>query len=59
MTEFAQKEVAPRATEIDKTNNFPSVRYSFEIRPPDFLIHFPTTGPMGEVWFNGPPWNNG
>lgn len=24
--EFAQKEVAPRAAEVDKSNNFPSVR---------------------------------
>ena len=30
-TDFAQKEVAPRAAEIDKTNNFPSVRPPFRL----------------------------
>ena len=28
VTQFAEKEVAPRAAEIDKSNNFPSVRAS-------------------------------
>lgn len=29
VVEFAEKEVAPRAAEIDKTNTFPSVSFAF------------------------------
>ena len=37
--EFAEKEVAPRAAEIDRTNNFPPVRIHFVLRLSFSTIH--------------------
>ena len=54
VTEFAQKEVAPRAEEVDKTNTFPAVSTINLLTPAsDSII---SIGSLGEIRNHGSSW---
>lgn len=46
MKEFAEKEVAPRAAEVDRSNNFPMVR--LPTGPRRIIVTFQWIGFVGE-----------
>ena len=46
VTEFAQREIAPRAAEVDRSNNFPAVRVLCSSRGATYLH---CAGFMGEI----------
>jgi hypothetical protein len=56
VTEFAEREIAPRAAEIDKSNNFPSVYFQTSLKL--YSSSYLTLGLVGEIGRHGSPWRD-
>ena len=55
VSEFAQREIAPRAAEIDRTNTFPVVSFAFLYLA---ILSQVTSGCLGKTWRYGLAWRN-